>query len=121
MIETIVIDTNIIIRLFSGDKSCQDIIHKKLLLISIITEIELLSWSQLSESDYSILSSFLHNCFIIGLTQEIKNEVIHLRKNFALKIPDAIIAATAITKSLPLFSSDDIFKRIPHLNFVHVI
>jgi predicted nucleic acid-binding protein len=121
MIETIVIDTNIVIKLFSGDKSSQDIIHQKFLLISFITEIELLSWPQLSESDYSILSSFLHDCFIIGFSQEIKNEVIHLRKNFAIKLPDAIIAATAITKSLPLFSSDDIFKRIPHLNFVHVI
>jgi predicted nucleic acid-binding protein len=118
MIETIAIDTNIIIRAFAGDEFCINILNGKIAAVSIITEIELLSWPQLSELDYS---SFLHDCFIIGFSQEIKNEVIHLRKNFALKIPDAIIAATAITKSLPLFSSDDIFKRIPHLNFVHVI
>jgi predicted nucleic acid-binding protein len=121
MIETIAIDTNIIIRAFAGDEFCIKTLNGKIAVVSVITEIELLSWPQLSESDYSILSSFLHDSFIIGLTQEIKNEVIHLRKNFSLKIPDAIIAATATTKNLTLFSSDDIFKRIPHLNFVHVI
>ena len=121
MIETIAIDTNIIIRAFTGDEFCINTLNGKIAAVSIITEIELLSWPQLSEFDYSILSSFLQDCFIIGLSEEIKNEVIHLRKDFALKIPDAIIAATAINKSLPLFSSDDIFKRIPYLNFVHVI
>jgi predicted nucleic acid-binding protein len=121
MIETIAIDTNIIIRAFAGDEFCKNTLNGKMVAVSIIAEIELLSWPRLSESDYTILSSFLQDCFIIGFSQEIKNEVIHLRKNFTLKIPDAIIAATAITKNLPLFSSDDIFKRIPHLNFVHVI
>jgi len=43
-----------------------------------------------------------------------------LEKNYGLKVPDAIIAATAITKQLTFFSADDIFKRIPDLNFVYV-
>jgi hypothetical protein len=43
MIETIIIDTNIVIRHFAGDESCRDIINQKLLILSLITEIELLS------------------------------------------------------------------------------
>ena len=121
MIETIIIDTNIIIRLFSGNKNCQDIIHKKLILISFITEIELLSWPTAAPGDEITLISFLHDCFITNITDDIKKTTIEIRKKYKLKIPDAIIAATAITKNLTLFSSDDVFKRIPHLNFVYVI
>jgi len=51
---------------------------------------------------------------------EIKESAITIRKNYNLKVPHAIIAATAITKNFTLFSADDIFKRIPQLNFVYV-
>jgi predicted nucleic acid-binding protein len=120
MIETITIDTNIIIRLISGDKSCLDIIHNRILVISFITEIELLSWPNLTLQDEKIINSFLNDCFIANISDEIKKATIDLRKNYRLKIPDSIIAATAITKQLTLFSADDVFKRIPHLNFVYV-
>ena len=121
MIEIIAIDTNVIIRAFNGDIACNRIVQNKVSLVSIITEIELLSWPQLTSENYKVLQQFLQECFIVGLSNDIKEEVIDLRKKFSLKIPDAIIAATAITKNIPLFSADDIFKRIPHLNFIHVI
>ena len=108
MIEIIGIDTNIIIRAFKGDNICINIINGKIPVISVITEIELLSWPQLTEPDYNRLSSFVNECFVIGLDNKIKSEVINLRKQFGLKIPDAIIAATAIQKDIPLFSADDI-------------
>jgi predicted nucleic acid-binding protein len=121
MIATITIDTNIVIKLLNGDETCKNIIRSKVPLVSIISEIELLSWPQLNSEEYELITSFLSECFISNLSPEIKWEAIEIRKNYGLKVPDAIIAATAITKNLPLFSSDDIFKRIPHLNFVHVI
>jgi predicted nucleic acid-binding protein len=120
MIETIAIDTNIIIRAFAGDTQCQNLLNGKIPVVSIITEIELLSWPQLSPSDYSLLFSFLQDCFIFGLTEEVKDEVIRLRRKYGLKLPDAIIAATAIAKKLPFFSADDIFHRVKELNFIHV-
>jgi len=120
MIETIVIDTNIVIRLFSGDKGCHDIIDQKLLLVSFITQIELLSWPTITSKDESTLNSFLQECFINNITEDIKRLTIEIRKNYKLKIPDAIIAATALSKNLSLFSTDDIFKRVKELNFIHV-
>ena len=120
MIETIAIDTNIIIRAFAGDAQCQNLLNGKIPVVSIITEIELLSWPQLSPDDYSLLISFLQDCFILGLSEEVKDEVIQLRRKYALKLPDAIIAATAITRQLPLFSADDIFYRVKELNFILV-
>lgn len=120
MIVTIAIDTNIVIRAFAGDETCKNIINGTIPIVSIITEIELLSWPQLDPEEYGALSSFLSECFIINLSSEIRNKTITIRKDYGLKVPDAIIAATAITKSIPLFSSDDIFKRVPDLNFIHV-
>jgi predicted nucleic acid-binding protein len=120
MIETIVIDTNIVIRLLSGDKSCLDITHRRVLVISFITEIELLSWPGNSTEEEAILKSFVHDCIGVGVSGEIIETTAGIRKKYKLKVPDAIIAATAITKQLPLFSSDDIFKRVAELNFIHV-
>jgi hypothetical protein len=120
MIETIVIDTNIIIRLFSGDKDCHDIIHQKLLLVSFITQIELFSWPTITSDDESSLNSFLLDCSILNITEDIKKTTIEIRRKYKLKIPDAIIAATALNKNLSLFSTDDIFKRVTELNFIHV-
>ena len=121
MIEIIAIDTNIIIRAFNGDQICSSIINSRVSIVSIITEIELLSWPQLTPDNYKLLSEFLQECFVVNLDDEVKKEVIELRKKFALKIPDAIIAATAISKDIVLFSADDIFKRVPYLKFVHVV
>ena len=63
---------------------------------SIITEIELLSWSRLSDSEGKIISAFLSNFYRIELSEEIKEETIRIRKSYGIKVPDAIIAASAL-------------------------
>jgi predicted nucleic acid-binding protein len=120
MIPIITIDTNIVIKAFKGDESCKNILSNKISVVSVITEIELLSWPRLDFEGYNLLGSFLSESFIVNISHEIKESAISIRKNYGLKVPDAIIAATAIIKDIPLFSSDDIFKKIPHLNFVYV-
>ena len=120
MIPIITIDTNIVIRAFKGDEECKNIISNKISIVSVITEIELLSWPRLDFEEYDLLNSFLSECFIVNISREIKENAIAVRKNYNLKVPDAIIAATAISKNLTLFSADDIFRRIPQLNFVYV-
>jgi len=44
MIPIIAIDTNIVIRAFKGDEECKNIISNKISVVSVMTEIELLSW-----------------------------------------------------------------------------
>ena len=50
------------------------------------------------------------NLIILGIVQ--------LRKKNKTKLPDAIIAASSITKKLPLFTADKGFAKIPGLNIV---
>lgn len=120
MIATIAIDTNIVIKFLKGDENCKNIIRGKISLLSFISEIELLSWPQLDSTGDKLIRSFLSECFIINLFPEIKEKSIEIRRNYGLKVPDAIIAATAITKQLTFFSGDDIFGRVKELNFIYV-
>ncbi|MEZ2337067.1 type II toxin-antitoxin system VapC family toxin [Mucilaginibacter sp. RCC_168] len=74
--------------------------------ISVITEIELLCWKTASENDIVILKNFVADSFVIELENSIKVKTIEMRKSFNLKLPDAIIAATAICMNLILISND---------------
>ncbi len=55
--------------------------------------------------DYEKTLQFLNNSYIIGLNDKIVNKTIEIRKSFKIKIPDAIIAATALTGNFILYSS----------------
>lgn len=87
--------------------------------ISIITEIELLSWPKISRVEIGNISEFLSNFESIGLTEEIKIVTIQLRKSTGLKIPDAVIAATAITQAVPLLTNN--LKDFEKVDFLKIL
>ncbi|WP_205943759.1 PIN domain-containing protein [Pedobacter aquae] len=89
------IDSNILLYFLRGEKEIVEIISEKELVISFITELELLSFSSLSTSDEKNIKGLLKNCQIINLNEEIKDLTIELKRKYKLKLPDAIIAATA--------------------------
>jgi predicted nucleic acid-binding protein len=63
----------------------------------------------------------LKDNIIIDINSQTKQIAIELRKKYALKIPDLIIAATSIYLDLPLVSADAAFKKINEINFIHYI
>ena len=60
----------------------------------------------------------LNSCFIIEINLQIKKIAIDLKQKYKLKLPDAIIAATAIHYDLPFISSDADFKSIKELDLI---
>ncbi len=74
--------------------------------ISIITEIELLSYPNLSQRDEDVLKRVLSEFECIEVTQSIKDKTIHIRKSSKLKLPDSIIVASALDKKAILVTSD---------------
>src|ERR1022692_2554678 len=68
--------------------------------ISAITEIELLCWKTASESDLAVLKDFIEDSVVFELEKEIKLKTAELRKTNKIKLPDAIIAATAVVHNL---------------------
>lgn len=82
--------------------------------MSVITEIEVLPWREAKEEDLELLHSFIADSVVFPLTDVIKEAAIQIRKHHGLKLPDAIIAATAKTFNLDLVSRNEKdFKRVP--------
>lgn len=67
--------------------------------------------SKRRKSDKNFLSEFT----VISIDQSIKDLAILFRKRYSLKIPDAIIAASAVSFEIPLVTSDKAFKQIKEL------
>ncbi|MFZ4635107.1 MAG: type II toxin-antitoxin system VapC family toxin [Saprospiraceae bacterium] len=88
--------------------------------LSIITKIELLGWQFPSVKTESDATDFVGASAILGLTDDIANQVIAMRKNLKIKLPDAIIAATALVHGFDLISRNEAdFKSVPGLKLVN--
>ena len=82
---------------------------------SVITEIELLSFPALTTEDIEIISGYLSNITLINLTQAIKQKTISLRRIYRIKLPDAIIVASAIEAGATLLTNDIALHKIETL------
>jgi predicted nucleic acid-binding protein len=60
----------------------------------------------------------LKDCTVLDLKPEIKDFTIMFRREYKLKLPDSIIAASAYFQKIPLLTSDKDFKRIKELEIL---
>ncbi|MFZ4582215.1 MAG: type II toxin-antitoxin system VapC family toxin [Paludibacter sp.] len=86
--------------------------------ISVITKIEVLGFN-ISEEQYQILTDFMDDAIVFELTEEVADLCIGLRKKYKSKLPDAIIAATALAASATLITRNlSDFKNINGLYLI---
>lgn len=95
-------------------------LDEKNIFISFITELELLSKPDLTLAEKKIIKSFLNDCTIYDINTIIKDKVIDLKQNIKIKLPDAIIASTALWLNVPLVSADTDMKKIKSLNLISI-
>lgn len=119
-------DTNIVIYFLQShlNKEAETFIDSILAVsdpsISVISEMELRCWKHASVSEMDILNHFIRNATVIELEKEIKDKAIELRKLYAIKLPDAIIAATALIYNLKLISRNiRDFKKIEKVELIN--
>lgn len=92
------------------------LIMKDSISYSFITKIELLSFPKLSISESNKIIRLLDNFNKISMNDDMENIIISLRKNKQIKIPDAIIAASAIYSNSTLVTRNVLdFKNIENL------
>lgn len=84
------------------------------LLVSIVTEIELLAFKPLTTAERNAITVFLAGVTIIDLDQTIKAETIWMRLT-GLRLPDAVVAATASVYGAELLTHDARLLRTPGL------
>ncbi len=108
----LLLDTNIILYYLSGDGKLGPLLEESDLYISIITEIELMGYSGFKKEDLEDVQKFLSFCTVRRLNERVKDQAIQLRRKNKLKLPDAIILATALVYEIPFLTADKDFKKI---------
>lgn len=88
--------------------------------ISVITQIEILGWFGATDVQLTLLNEFVADAIVLHLTPELINRTIILRQQHKIKLPDAIIAATAVDYGFTLLSRNLAdFKNIVGLKTVN--
>jgi len=115
------IDSNVIIDFFNYSLPKAGI---ELLLtieprISIITQIEVFSKRGLEEEEIKTLKEFINTALVYLVDEKVAAKAIDIRLEHNIKLPDAIIAATAICYNLILVTRNvSDFKRIKELEII---
>jgi len=119
-------DTNIAIYYTDDDltpearKIIDQYLETSLPAVSVISELELLGFGKLTEAQFAQMSIFIDSLTVIEIDELIKKETISIRRLKKIKLPDAIIAATAIAYDLTLLSRNEKdFLGIDGLKFVN--
>lgn len=108
----LLLDTNVALYLLRGDRSAADAIHGQKVVISFITRMELLGKPGLTKAELKRIEAFVDEWPIAEFDRTIMDAAIVIRREHRLKLPDAIVAATAIALDIPLLTADADFKRL---------
>jgi predicted nucleic acid-binding protein len=88
-------------------------------MISIVTKMETLGYNFQSVEEQTTMETFINGSTILDLNNDIVNTTIAIRKSKKMKLPDAIIAATALVYDLTLITRNSAdFKNIAELKTI---
>ncbi|MDR0662650.1 MAG: type II toxin-antitoxin system VapC family toxin [Spirochaetaceae bacterium] len=110
-----VLDTTIAIDLLNGLPSSKPLkakLERARVYVSIVTRIEMLSFPNITPEIESRIKNFLKSVKVVPLNRKVERNTVLLRRTRKLKIPDSIIAATALSLHAALMSRDDHFIRL---------
>lgn len=119
--DKLLFDSNIIIYISKGTLGLKSFTRENdLPFLSVITYMEIMSYSFQSRKEKTFIENFSADSNLIHLESNIIERGIELRKKFKIKLPDAIIAATALVNNFKLVTRNtDDFKNIPNLKLLN--
>ncbi len=105
------LDTNVVIGLLKAYSPAVALAEQAGLIlaetgVSQITRMELLGYPKLTDQEEAQIRAFLAACQPCLIDEAVEVEAIRLRRTGHFKLPDAIVAATAITRRLKLLTLD---------------
>ncbi len=106
------LDTNVVIGLLKQHTAAIALIDAHQLdlnqvAISQITRMELLGYPGLPKEEERQIQGFLQNCRVLFIDETVEQRAIQMRSIDNCKLPDAIIAATALAHQLTLLTLDE--------------
>ncbi|HEY8781969.1 MAG TPA: type II toxin-antitoxin system VapC family toxin [Mucilaginibacter sp.] len=87
--------------------------------ISVITKMETLGYAFKSIGEQKTIETFVSGSTVFAINDEIVNKTIAIRKTKKIKLPDAIIAATALVYGFILISRNT--ADFNNIQYLHVI
>ena len=111
----LLVDTNFLIYLLNGHAAITPYLNNNF-FISEITEMEMLGVKTITPSSLNIRKQLIENCFIVNFNSDIKEIAIRIKQKSTIKLPDAIVAASAMYMSFPLITGDKEFLKIEGLD-----
>ena len=117
-------DTNAVIAYLKGSPVIDQLVNNAGWLgISVISIIEFYSFKDLTETDKTIFSVFCSRVAVIDISFHNNATLIFesssLRSIYNLKLPDAVIGASALLNEAAIITNDQQFKKIPNLQVIN--
>jgi len=111
------LDTNVVIGLLKQQAAAIELTEAHQLdsgqiAISQITRMELLGFPSLPMEEEQRIQGFLQSCRVLLIDEAIEQQAIQLRRKGNCKLPDAIIAATALVHQLRLLTLDERLSKL---------
>jgi hypothetical protein len=116
------LDTNAVIAIVKGNGGLLDQLNTaSFVAFSVVTVIEFLSFPHLSEKDKTVFEEIVTEGTVINLDygdENLMDSIVNIRKTYHLKLPDAVLAATALTYDCHFVSNDKELSKVPDLTIV---
>lgn len=122
----ITIDTNVLIYYLGGDIEVVQRVDQwrqefGFLITSLVVQIELLSYSSLTENDMQAIAEILSTMHVVGVDMAVATIASSLRRSYKLKLADAIVAATALHTGTSLVTRNiHDFKKVSELDLIKI-
>jgi predicted nucleic acid-binding protein len=115
-------DTNILIDYLNGVDAARTELDRPVeRLVSIITWMEVLAGAR-DEAEEGVIDMFLRDFRVVDLTRPVAREAVEIRRSRRIRLPDAIVWASARSESALLgtrntkdFPKDDPGLRVPYV------
>jgi predicted nucleic acid-binding protein len=89
-------------------------------IYAAITRIEVLGFPNLSEQEEAAVRRLLNEFEEVAISNAVVERTIQIRKRLRIKIPDALVAASADTaQAVVVTRNTSDFQRVPGLTVVH--
>ena len=117
----ILLDTNIIIYLSKRELSSQEVFFKEdEYAVSLVTYMEVLGFKFQNSEEERFVKKLLSYFTILSIEKEIADQTVELRKKYKIKLPDAIICATAIVNDAILITNDFRLDVVKEVDIIHI-
>ena len=106
------LDTNFLLGMMKSAPAVQSTLQRLTPLTgqcaySAVTRMELLGFHGMTEAEETLIESRLRELTYLPIDRRIEDSAIALRRLRRIKLPDALIAATALTHGLELLTLDE--------------